>query len=298
MTIAITGGSGKLGRLAAEFALDTAPARELVVTTRTPQSLADLADRGADVRYADFDRPESLRSAFAGVDRLLVISASNATGKRHDEHSAAITAAQAAGVQRILFTSMPNVDDHSHPSGLVAEEYRDAEQMIAGSGLSYTILRIAPYAELNAVERFILFADGGTLRMNSGDGRIAFISRRDVAASAAAALVGDDFENQIIDITGPGLHTFAEVAAMVGSAIGQKIDFESIGDEEFLAARLAAGDSTLLAEALTGTGKAFRDGYFEVQTSHAARLLGQQPQELAGIIADNATVLKAGLSAG
>jgi NAD(P)H dehydrogenase (quinone) len=295
MTIAITGGSGKLGRMAAEFALDSIPASELVVTTRTPQNLAGLADRGVGVRYADFDQPESLRAAFEGVDRLLVISASNATGKRHDEHSAAVSAAQAAGVRRILFTSMPNVEDHSHPSGLVAEEYRDAEQMITASGLPYTILRVAPYAELNVVERFVLFTEGGTLKMNSGDGKVAFISRSEVAASAAAALVSDSFENQIIDITGDELLTFAEVAAMVGAEVGKTIGFESIGDDAFLAARLAAGDSVLLAEALTGTGKAFREGYFEVRTDHAAQLLGRKPRSLADVVADNAVLLKAAL---
>jgi NAD(P)H dehydrogenase (quinone) len=191
---------------------------------------------------------------------------------------------------------MPNVDDHSHPSGLVAEEYCDAEEMIAASGMPYTILRVA-YTELNAVERFALFTEAGTLRMNSGDGRIAFISRSDVAASAAAALISDDFENQIIDITADALHTFAELAEMVSGVVGKTVAFEPISDEEFMAARLAAGDSILLAEALTGTEKAFREGYFEVHTDHAARLLGRKSRSLADVIADNTTTLKSGLSA-
>jgi uncharacterized protein YbjT (DUF2867 family) len=182
MTIAITGGTGKLGRMAAEFALESVAASDLVVTTRTPENLAGLTARGADVRFADFDRPDSLRSALDGVDQLLVVSASNATGKRHDEHSAAVAAARAAGVRRILFTSMPNVDDHSHPSGLVADEYRDAEQMIAASGLLYTILRVAPYAELNAVERFVLFTEAALVGMVIA----RYVLMIDPLASAAA----------------------------------------------------------------------------------------------------------------
>jgi NAD(P)H dehydrogenase (quinone) len=295
MTIAITGGSGKLGRMVVDAALRTGNPGDFVVTTRSPAALADYTARGADVRFADFDQPDSLTTAFDGVERLLVISASNATGKRHDEHQAAVSAAQSAGVSRLFFTSMPNVDDPTHPSGLVAEEYRDAEEMITASGLTYTVLRVAPYTELNAVERLIEFTEGGVLRMNAGAGRVAFISRRDVAGSVAAALVSDRYANEIIDLTGPALHTFTDLTEIVNEVLGIPLSYADVTDEQFLASRLEAGDGPLLAEALAGTAKAFRLGYFDVLTGHAEQLLGVAPRSLRTVIEANAELLSSAL---
>jgi NAD(P)H dehydrogenase (quinone) len=66
MSIVITGASGQLGRLTAELVLDRVPAPEVILTTRRPEALSDLAERGATVRQADFDQPETLAEAFAG----------------------------------------------------------------------------------------------------------------------------------------------------------------------------------------------------------------------------------------
>jgi len=288
MKFGITGASGKLGRMAVDYALALTGPENVVVTTRTPDAVRDLAERGISVRHGDFDQPSTLASAFAGVDRLLVVSASNATGKRHDEHAAAIDAAVASGVRRIFFTSMPNVEDVTHPSGLIAEEYRDAEEMVKASGLTYTILRIAPYAELHPVERAIEFARGGrTLSMNTGEGKIAFVSRRDVAASAAAALVNDVFPNATIDITGPRLHSFRDVAAMISRVVGTTIEYRVVSDEEFHESLLADGVPPLLADVISGTGRAFREGYFEVLTDHAAQLMGRSPVPLEDVISEH-----------
>lgn len=294
MKFGITGASGKLGRMAVDYALTLTGPENLVVTTRTPDALRDLAGRGVSVRHADFDQPSTLASAFEGVDRLLIVSASNATGKRHDEHAAAIDAAVAAGIRRIFFTSMPNVEDLTHPSGLIAEEYRDAEEMVKASGLTYTILRIAPYAELHPVERTIEFARGGrTLSMNTGEGKIAFVSRRDVAASAAAALVNDSFPNATIDITGPRLHTFGEVAAMISRVVGTTIEYRVVSDEEFHECLLADDVPPLLADVISGTGRAFREGYFEVLTDHAAQLMGRGSTPLEDVMSEHVEELRA-----
>ena len=71
MSIVITGASGQLGRLTTELVLDRRPAADVILTTRRPEALSDLAERGAKVRLADFDRPETLAEAFAGGERLL-----------------------------------------------------------------------------------------------------------------------------------------------------------------------------------------------------------------------------------
>jgi NAD(P)H dehydrogenase (quinone) len=107
MSIVITGASGQLGRLSAELVLDRVPASEVILTTRRPEVLSDLAERRATVRQADFDRPETLAEAFAGGENLLLISTDD-LGRRAAQHRAAIEAAREAGVRHVAYTSYLN----------------------------------------------------------------------------------------------------------------------------------------------------------------------------------------------
>src|SRR2546427_4337330 len=105
-TLLVTGASGRLGRRVVELLADSRADR-LVATTRNPDRLADVAKQGVDVRRADFDDPKSLPAAFAGADRLLLVStdAVDFPGRRIEQHRAAIAAAKAAGGGTTRFTS-------------------------------------------------------------------------------------------------------------------------------------------------------------------------------------------------
>ena len=132
MSIVITGASGHLGRLTAELVLDRMPASEVILTTRHPEALSDLAERGATVRKADFDRPETLVEAFAGGEKLLLISADD-LGRRAAQHRAAIEAARVAGVRHVAYTSYLNpVEDN--PAAITLS-HRDTEWALRESGL-------------------------------------------------------------------------------------------------------------------------------------------------------------------
>jgi len=295
MVLGISGASGRVGRVALDSALQHYPAHEIVATTRTPESLGDYSAAGVAVRFADFDQKTSLEQAFAGVDRLLIVSATNATGKRGDEHETAVEAARQVGVRRLAFTSMPNVDRPDHPSGLSAQEYRDAELVIEASGLDHVILRVSPYSELNAVERMLTAVSTGTLRMNTGTGRAAFISRRDVGQACVAALVSD--HSGILELTGPALLSFAEVTEKVADVLGVELEYESIDDETYRQLLLDAGDGELLADAVSGLGRAIRTGYFEVLTDVADQLLGRPPVSVEQVLRDNEAELRQALAA-
>src|SRR5882757_8493476 len=139
MRVIVTGASGQLGRLAAEQLLDRLSPEELILVTRRPHALADLAERGVEVRPGDFDDPASLAEAFAGGDCMLLIS-TLAIGSRLEQHRSALEAAAAAGVARVVYTSITNPAP-DHPSGEVVEEHRMTEELLHRCGLAWTVLR-------------------------------------------------------------------------------------------------------------------------------------------------------------
>src|SRR4051794_23190970 len=146
-TLLVTGASGQLGRRVVELLLD-AKAGTVIAATRDPAKVADLAARGAVVRKADFEDEASLAEAFAGVDRLLLVStdAVDRPGRRIAQHEAAVRAAVRAGVKHIVYTSMPNPGVDSPVS--IAVDHRKTEEAITATSLGFTILRNNLYTDL------------------------------------------------------------------------------------------------------------------------------------------------------
>jgi NAD(P)H dehydrogenase (quinone) len=131
MSVIVTGASGQLGRLVAEELLERMPADELIFVTRHPDALDHLGEQGAAVRHGDFDEPSTLPAAFAGGDRMLLISTLS-IGRRVQQHRAAIEAAQQAGVQHIVYTSFPKPEP-GHPVGPIATEHGETARSRGGS---------------------------------------------------------------------------------------------------------------------------------------------------------------------
>ena len=135
MTVAITGATGQLGRLTIAKLKTLLPAGQIVALARSPEK----ADLGVETRAFDYDRPETLAPALAGVERLLLISSSE-VGKRAPQHRAVIEAAKAAGVGEIVYTSLLHAD--RSPLSLAAEHV-ETEAALAESGIPHTILRLS-----------------------------------------------------------------------------------------------------------------------------------------------------------
>jgi NAD(P)H dehydrogenase (quinone) len=145
MTLLITGASGKLGRRTAELVLDRDDRPELVLVTRNPEAIADLAQRGATVRYADFTDPVSLPAAFAGAERMLLVSTDAFGEERVASHRAAINAAREVGVRHVAYTSFVNPTE-ANPVAVVPD-HRATEDHLVASGLEWTFLRNAQWTE-------------------------------------------------------------------------------------------------------------------------------------------------------
>jgi NAD(P)H dehydrogenase (quinone) len=199
VTYAVTGASGRLGRLAVEELLDRGvPAADVVALVRTAGRATDLAARGVRVREADYARPDTLDAAVAGVDRLLLVSSSEA-GARVVHHTNVIRAATAAGVTRIAYTSMLNADDTTNP---LADEHQDTERALRQAGVPFTLLRNGWYTE-NYTDQLAQYLRHGEIVGAAGDGRISAATRRDYAAAAATALLQDAPGDRTHELGGP-----------------------------------------------------------------------------------------------
>ena len=267
MTVALTGASGHLGRSVAAR-LDPA---DVVLLTRTPET---LDARGAQVRRADFDEPDSLAAAFEGVDRLLLISAHDLQ-RRTEQHLAAIAAAKAAGVRHVVYTSVPN-PTRENPA-LVVPSHRVTEEALRDSGMAWTMLRNNIYAEFQGPVVAQARA-AGALYTSIGEGRIAFVSREDCAAAAAAVLTQDGHEGQAYDITGPEAVGAADLAALAGAEV------VPVDDDAVIAGMIAAGIPEGGARVLTSIHRAGREGFLGNVTSAVQDLTGTAPRALRDVL--------------
>jgi NAD(P)H dehydrogenase (quinone) len=283
LSIVVTGASGQLGRLVAEDLLARIPAAELVLVTRHPESLADLAARGADVRRGDFDDPASLGQAFVGAEKVLVISTSlDMIGRRVEQHRTAIEAATAAGARHLVYTSTSNpVEDN--PQGIVAEENRRTEELLRAGRAAWTVLRNGIYAEAQVPPGSLAVAYG-KLYTNVGAGLMVPVSRSDCAAAAAAVLTSDGHEGATYDIAGPEPLSQTQLAALLTEVGGRAVKVHNVNDRILTWGLTKSGMPKEFARQVVAFGKAIRTGYFEVDGSDVERLTGRAPTSLREVL--------------
>ena len=287
MSIAIAGASGNLGRTTADFLLEIIDPRELVLVTRDPAKLESYAARGVDVRHGDFDEPETLSAAFAGVERLLLISATD-IGRRVAQHTAAIDAAKAAGVRHVLYTSITNPIE-ANPV-VVAAEHRATEEALEASGMAWTFLRNSIYAEVQAGAILGSLATGQFVH-NAGDGVCAYVAREDCAAVAAAVLHSAEHEFRAYDVTGAELLSSEDMVRIASEVTGTPMTAVAVDDDAYAAGLVAnAGLPAELAASLATFGQAVRGGYHAQLTDVVERLTGRRPISFADVVAANAPV--------
>jgi NAD(P)H dehydrogenase (quinone) len=281
MSVIVTGAAGHLGRLAAEQLLERLAPEDVVLVTRRPEALRELRARGADVRYGDFDDPASLRDAFAGGGRMLLIS-TDAVGRRVRQHRAAIDAAATAGVGHVVFTSIVN-PVAGNPIGANAWEQAMTEAILHRSGLAWTVLRFGSFAEL-VLPPAATAVQNHRLITNNGDGRLVPISRRDCAEAAAITLTTDGHTGKTYEITGPQALSATDLAELYADLSGQPVRVLQLSDMMLTRVLLGIGTPMPIARDITAFGRAVRQGYFDVVDPAFQRLTGRSPVALRDVL--------------
>ncbi len=277
MTIAVTGATGHLGRLVIDKLKAKAPPAQILALARNPQKAGDL---GVAAREAEYARPETLDKALAGVDVLLLISASE-LGKRVAQHHNVIEAAKRAGVKRIVYTSLLHAD--RSPLSL-ADEHRPTEAKVKASGIPFTILRNGWYTE-NYTGSIGGALIGGAFIGSAGEGRISSAARADYAEAAVAMLTSEGQAGKTYELAGDEAYRLSDLAAEISRQTGRAIPYRNLPEAEYAAALAGFGLPEDVARAIASwdvgasKGALFDDGH------ELSKLIGRPTTPLSASVA-------------
>jgi len=286
MSMLITGASGAFGRMLAERLIAQRPARDLILVTRKPAALAEFAARGAQVRYGDFDDSQSLRTAFAGAERMLLISTLDVGERRRTQHRVAIEQAVAAGVRHIVYTSSTGI--HPHSPAFVVADHLYTEELLRRCGAAFSFLRDAQYADVLVKIMAPAAIASGRWVNSTGEGCMAFVAKEDCVSCAAVVLTSDGHEGAAYEITGPELLTMRDAARIAAEVSGRPIEYINVTHEAMQAHFDAAGvprkyvegayherGGAWSSEEMMSYERAIREGYFAVCSHHVKLLTGR-----------------------
>lgn len=278
MSIAVTGATGQFGRIALEKLKERVAVADIVALARSPEKAADL---GVAVRAADYSKPETWGAALAGVETLILVSG-NELGQRLTQHRTVIDAAKAAGVRRIVYTSLLHAD--RSPLNL-APEHVATEAALKASGLDFVILRNGWYAE-NYTGSIAPALANGSFYGSAGAGRISAAARADYAEAAVIAATSAAPGCKTIELAGDTAWTLADLAAEVSKQTGKTIPYKNIPEADYAAALKGAGLPEALSDAIASWDAGVAEGALFDDTRQLSKLLGRPTTPLSVSVAE------------
>jgi NAD(P)H dehydrogenase (quinone) len=269
MSLVVTGATGHLGRAVVESLLERGvPAADITATGRSTERLADLAARGVTVVASSYHDPASLDAAFAGADKVLLVS-SNDFDDRAGQHRNAIDAAKRAGVGHVVYTSGPKATTSSM---LLMADHRATEEYLAASGLTATVLRNGWYVE-NYTAQVPTYLEHGMVGA-AGDGQVSVALRRELGEAAAVVLTGEGHEGKVYELGGDAV-TLTELAAIIRDVTGTTVAYTDVPVETLLGILVGAGLPEPVAAICADVDRAIAAGELEVDPADLAALLGR-----------------------
>jgi NAD(P)H dehydrogenase (quinone) len=241
--ILVTGATGLLGTKVIDHLLKRVPASQIVALARDAEKGLTIREKGVEVRVADYFNYDALLKAFDGVEKVLLIGSHSFTD-RFTQHYNVITAARQASVKHVVYNSIMR-KDRIFPD--ISDSDIFSEQALKASGLTYTILHQTPFTEvLHFYYGFTPYEKG--FRLTKGEGKMAPVTRDDLAEAEAVVLTTAGHENKNYDLTGSESISFADIADILGDLKGQPVPYEVITDIVYKDMRVGEGIPPFMAE--------------------------------------------------
>lgn len=272
MTIGVTGATGGVGSGVVRHLLERPDRPPVVAIARRPGAVPEGARPTA--RRADYEDPRSLRAAFGGIDTLVFVASDGEAEvvRRHHEH--VVLAAIAAGVGRVVYTSILDVSPNS--TFYYSPIHRETEARLAASDIATCFARTSIFGDF-LVETWIGPAlETGTLALPAGEGGMSLITREDTARVLAEAARSN--LDGVIEVTGPAAPTAAEVAHIVQARTGRTLHYEALDDDDYRRRLDDMGEPGWLIEAYASMFGSVRDGGFATVSDDVAELTGIPPE--------------------
>ena len=285
--IIVSGASGQLGSLVIDELLARKVAPEnLILVSRTPNTthLQGYAARGASVRFGDFNEPESLDDAYRGGTRMLLISINGGGGDRPELHKAAIDAAVRAGVKHIAYTSYVNAD--LNDKSTIAVDHRRTERILEQSGVAWTMLRNQIYAN-GLVDQAVQIVRDGGLATHTPDARVAYVTREDCAAAAAAVLATPGHENKAYNITGPDAIGPRELVALASEISGKRVELIAYSEADYRARLAQSGMSEAAINGTISFAAELDSPYLREPSTAVAEITGRPAKSVRQLLVEN-----------
>jgi NAD(P)H dehydrogenase (quinone) len=279
--IAVTGANGQLGQKVIQTLLNTEKANTIVALVRNPDNAHALKQLGVVIRQADYNKPETLKSAFEGVEKLLLISGTE-FGKRFEQHKAVIDAAMAQNVSLIAYTSLLKAD--TSPL-LLAQEHKQTEAYFKDVLAPFVFLRNGWYTE-NYTDNVDSVLQMGAVAGAAKQGVFSTASRQDYADAAVAVLLSSQNQaGKIYELAGDTGFTLMEYASTLSEITGEDIGFLDMDESAYREALIKAGLPEGMAAALADSEHYAASGWLQDNSGTLSSLLGRPTATLRATLA-------------
>lgn len=277
--ILVTGATGHLGRATINFLLKKVPANQISALVRSEDKGAEFKEKGITVQIGDYTDYNSMVKAFAGTDKLFLISSNDLEGDRAAQHINAIKAAKEAGVQHIVYTGFDRKEsDHSALAEL-EDAHKKTADYLKTSGLRYTVLDNNLYADVlpqflgeKVLETGVFFP--------AGFGKVPFATRMDMAEASATLLASNAYQENAYPFASDEVYSFDDVAKILSELSGKEVPYLNPTKENFIKQMKGFGVPEIAAGFMADFGEAIANDELDTKRTVLPELLGRKPTSL------------------
>lgn len=231
--ILVTGATGHLGKATIDFLLKKLPANQISAMVRDEAKATGLKEKGITVRVGDYTNYDSMVKAFAGTDKLFLISSNDLSGDRASHHINAIKAAKAVGVQHIVYTGFDLKESDHSALALLEGAHKETTAYLKTSGIRYTVLNNNLYADV-----LPLFLGDKVLETGvffpAGSGKVPFAARIDMAEASAVLLASDDYKENEYVFASDTVYSFEDIAEILSEFSGKHVPYLNPSKEVYI----------------------------------------------------------------